>query len=289
MPRIAYSAENTALYHPENGNIFLSDPHWPDEAALAIALSQMAYLRAESSLEQRSRLTVALSSAGFSTLRLFVDNASDTYGFACCNEQGLCVVAFRGTQADRYQDFLTNLQFGFNRWPDSRDCGRVHVGFFNSARSVLLAITEWLEEMAGTRTRLLLCGHSLGGAIANILAVDLRPNALITFGCPRVGDDQFVEYLTHQPQLQITRVVNCCDAVPTVPLPFMGYEHAGDALYINNQGLLIVHPDYSALKRDRAAGRKAYAALVSADPLSCVPVRDLADHAPINYIRSFWS
>ena len=126
--------------------------------------------------------------------------------------------------------------------------------------------------MAGTRTRLLLCGHSLGGAIANILAVDLRPNALITFGCPRVGDDQFVEYLT-----------------PTVPLPFMGYEHAGDALYINNQGLLIVHPDYSALKRDRAAGRKAYAALVSADPLSCVPVRDLADHAPINYIRSFWS
>lgn len=288
MPGIAYSADNTALYHPENGDIFLCSPHWPDETALAVALSQMAYLRAETSPGQRTRLTVALSAAGFSHLRLFVDSASDTYGFASCNDQGLCVVVFRGTQADHYQDFLTNLQFSFSCWPEPRDCGHVHAGFFNSAQCVLPAVTAWLQEMAGIRTRLLLCGHSLGGAIANILAVDLRPNALITFGCPRVGDARFVEYLTAQPQLQITRVVNCCDAVPTVPPPFMGYEHAGYALHINHLGLLMADPDYASLKRDRAAGRKAYAAFLSANPLSSVPVRDLADHAPVNYIRCFW-
>jgi hypothetical protein len=66
-----------------------------------------------------------------------------------------------------------------------------------------------------------------------------------------------------------------CRPSPT----FLGYEHAGNALYLDCNGKLLHNPTASALKSDRAAGRKIYAPLYEADRLNHVPVRWLADHA----------
>lgn len=290
MLHIAYDAENVALYHPEQGASQLRDEHWPGEVALAAELSRLAYLRAESDASGRSldELREALQAGGFDPPKLLVDSPLDAYGFATCNQDGLLVLAFRGTQADHYEDFLSNIQAGFARWPAAGGHGRVHEGFGDCAMAMLKLLVTWLEGMAARRKRLLICGHSLGGAIATLLAVPTGANALITFGCPRVGDDDFAGYVSSQQGLTITRVVNCCDAVPMVPFPFMGYEHVGNALHIDLNGLLLDKPTYAELRADRHAARHAYAAIFAADPLHRVPVRQFADHAPINYIRAFW-
>lgn len=289
MPQIAYSAQNTALYHPEQGDSVLRNTHWPNEVALAGEMSRLAYWRAEvPGNQQLERLQGTLQNAGFASPALLIDKSHDAYGFGCIAQSGLCVLAFRGTQADHYEDFITNIQVISKQWPVACEHGRVHKGFRDSAIGLLAQTLGWLQSVAHQRTRLLICGHSLGGAIATLLAAPTLADALITFGCPRVGDDDFADALEARASLQIVRVVDCCDVVPTVPPSFMGYQHVGEARHIDHQGQILQSPSYAALKRDRRDARKAYAALWMEDPIRRVPIRDLADHAPINYIRAFW-
>lgn len=292
MPGIHYSAQNDALYHPERRASLLKDSHWPGEIALAAELSRLAYLRAENDPDgsQQKRLQDALQAGGFTPPVLLVDSATDAYGFAARNQDGLCILVFRGTQPDHYEDFITNIQVTFAPWPVAGVNSQVHKGFSESATALWPQTLNWLQapDTRNHRSRLLICGHSLGGAIASLLAIPAAANTLITFGCPRVGNDAFAHHLEMLPGLQITRVVNCCDAVPTVPLPLMGYAHPGAALRINSKGQVLTHPSEAMLHADRQAGRRRYAALFDDDPFHNVPVRDLADHAPINYIRAFW-
>lgn len=288
MP-VAYSADNHSLYYPDQDITLLNDADWPNEIALAAELSRLAYLRAEKYTGEKEKLADILKVAGFGVPELLNNVAHDAYGFATCNDSGLCVLAFRGTQIDRYQDFLTNIQVLLTPAPKAIYRGLVHAGFLKSAQALLPCVTDWLNKMTAKRARLLICGHSLGGAIATLLAADVRPDSLITFGCPRVGDDEFADFLLNQLHLQITRVVNCCDVVPTVPPTFMSYVHVSNGVYLDHNGKLLVNPTVNALKSDRAEGRKIYIPLYAADPLNHVPVRWLADHAPHNYIRAFWS
>lgn len=289
MLKIEYSAQNTALYHPELSGTVLQSSKWPSGVALAAELSRLAYIRAEDpGTLQFARLENALEKGGFASPTLLVDATKDAYGYASIDGDGFCILAFRGTQADRFEDFLTNIQIMSTHWPTAGECGRVHKGFRDSAAGLLKQTTTWLQDIASRRKRLLICGHSLGGAIATLLAITANADALITFGCPRVGDDDFADALESRATLQINRVVDCCDVVPTVPPPYMGYHHAGAALYIDHQGLILKGPSYAELRLDRRAGRKAYSAIWLEDPAQRVPFRELADHAPINYIRAFW-
>ena len=289
MLKIDYSAQNTALYHPELSGTVLQSSKWPSEVALAAELSRLAYVRAENpGREQFSRLEKALDEGGFASPSLLVDPSEDAYGYASIDGDGFCILAFRGTQADRFEDFLTNIQVISTHWPMVGEWGRVHKGFRDSAAGLLKQTSTWLQDVASRRKRLLICGHSLGGAIATLLAIPANADALITFGCPRVGDDDFADALESRATLQMIRVVDCCDLVPTVPPPYMGYHHAGEALHIDHQGLILKSPSYAELRLDRRAGRRAYSALWLEDPARRVPFRELADHAPINYIRAFW-
>lgn len=289
MLKISYSAENVALYHPERGPTVLWSSRWPSEVALASELSRLAYLRAEEpGGEQFAILENALHKGGFVSPTLFVNKSEDAYGYASINADGLCILAFRGTQADRIDDFITNIQIVSTPWPMLGDRARVHKGFRDSAAGLLEQTNTWLQNIAQNRKRLLMCGHSLGGAIATLLAVPANADALITFGCPRVGDDDFADILESRKTLKMIRVVDCCDVVPTIPPPYMGYDHAGEALHIDHQGGILKSPSYAELRRDRRAGRRAYTALWLKDPARRVPVRELADHAPVNYIRAFW-
>ena len=288
MVQMAYDPTNVALYHPEAGDTVFKRGPWPGEVALAAQMSRLAYLRVDTEPDQLSRLESALQLADFAAPELFVDGNTDSYGFGTINPQGLVILAFRGTQADHFDDFITNIQFRLAQWPDVSPHGRVHQGFNKSAQAMLEKALPWLKQIEGKRSRLLICGHSLGGAIATLLALPTEADALITLGCPRVGDDDFARYVQSAAHLQITRVVNCCDVVPTVPFEFMGYVHVGNATHLDRHGQILVSPQYAQLKADRSAAVEEYNALYLANPLNNVPFRRLADHAPGNYIRAFW-
>ncbi len=130
--------------------------------------------------------------------------------------------------------------------------------------------------------RLLITGHSLGAALATLLASQHQPTALYTFGSPRVGDTRFVETLQ---SVDNHRYVDCCDIVTRVPLPVMGYDHVGVPEYIDRNGAITLNPPKETIVQDRFDAVEDYL-LKYAFQVGNVGARELADHAPINYVSA---
>ncbi|WP_415764109.1 lipase family protein [Pseudomonas sp. ZB1P45] len=100
--------------------------------------------------------------------------------------------------------------------------GKAHQGFYEAFMALRPFIADYVRRFRRDQ-KILVCGHSLGGAIALLLAEWLRQNItddviLYTFGSPRAGDADFVDgakALIHH------RIVNHNDPVPSVPAGWM--------------------------------------------------------------------
>jgi triacylglycerol lipase len=106
---------------------------------------------------------------------------------------------------------------------------KMHRGFVEAYFSVRDEIHNFVEDHP--TTKIILTGHSLGGALATLCAVDLQFNypdqfaiELYTYGCPRVGNSGFVESF-NQRIPNAYRFVYGSDAVTGVPVPWQGYGH----------------------------------------------------------------
>jgi hypothetical protein len=120
-----------------------------------------------------------------------VVEVDDLLALVCDDPDGGKVVAYRGST--NVPNWLRNLDCKMRRCP----VGKVHEGFAKAEEAIWAKIRPLLHPLdAVTFT-----GHSLGGALACCsLArwplVDARqPVALVTFGCPRVGDGAFASAL----------------------------------------------------------------------------------------------
>jgi pimeloyl-ACP methyl ester carboxylesterase len=281
----AYDPSRHALFQPERGSsVFRLGPA-PSDEALAVEAARLAYLRVEEAKDQADRLAAALALAGFGAPQSFIHPGTDGQGYGALRADGLALLAFRGTQPDRVSDLATDA--GFLLTASDHGPGRVHAGFRNTARGLWDEVQRWLDGPAGARQRLLICGHSLGAAIATLLAVPARATQLVTIGSPRVGNAEFVTHLAATPGLAITRIVDCCDVVTEVPPAAFGFEHAGTLTYIDRKGKLSVQPSQDAVDEDRALARAEYLGR-HAFRIGTLITRDLADHAPANYLRAYW-
>jgi hypothetical protein len=129
-------------------------------------------------------------------------------------------------------------------------------------------------------TRILLTGHSLGAALATLTASRMPLSNLYTFGSCRVGDASFAEAMG---TINNTRFVDCCDLVTRVPPKEFGYVHVGSLRYIDRNGELLDSPSEETINADRLKAAAWYLVRHSFLP-GTVFTRDLADHAPINYV-----
>jgi len=164
-------------------------------------------------------------------------------------------LVFRGT--DDLKAWLTNLQ----AWETPLGGGiAVHKGFEDAFKPVWPKIEKALD---GVDEPVFFSGHSLGAALATIAAQKRAPRALYTFGSPYVGNRAFVDSLSGVP---IYRVDDGHDIVPTMPLPELGYAHAGE--------LHALHAKKEIFKYDSL---EKFWEFVELPP-------PLADHAPINYV-----
>jgi hypothetical protein len=281
MPPIAYDPTSDSLLHPEDRQSLFHRGPAQSREALAIEASRLAYLRFENSPMVLKQLEDELALAGYASVEVFEDNKTDGSGFGALHTDGSALIAFRGTQADRFPDWVTNAKFVQTKW----DTGHVHSGFAKTANGLWPKVDTWLKGPAKNRQSLLMCGHSLGAAIATLLAVRAKAQQLITLGSPRVGDNTFATSLNATPTLDITRIVDCCDVVTEVPPPLMGYRHVGQQRYIDRDGV-INNLNTIQIDADRIAANFTY--LTHDLKPGNAPSRGLADHAPINYARAFW-
>jgi len=282
MSTITYDASRAALYTPERQETLFQRGCLYTPTQWAVEASRLAYYRAEQSEADGQRLAAALARAGFGEPRLFVDAA--TYAFGTIHGgDGTTLIVFRGTQPDEIRHLATNLQAQQIDWPESG--GRVHAGFAKATRGMLPLLLDWLAGEGKPRSRLILAGHSLGAALATLAASVLKPEMLVTLGSPRVGDAEFVSTLAHT---NVVRLVDGCDVVTQLPPALSFYAHAGAVTYITCiTGECVDDPAPTMIEADRIEGRARYASEHAWKPGS-VLLRELADHAPINYARGFF-
>lgn len=142
-------------------------------------------------------------------------------------------------------DWVTNLS------ADQRYFGglRVHRGFAESAELLAKQINSnavaqryvWNDEIP-----LVIVGHSSGGAVAELLAINYSADRLITYGAPRVFASRDAAAAAAMPW-ETARFVLGKDPVPRLPLRrfrwmFGGvsYAHSSDATHLDHSGQLTL-------------------------------------------------
>jgi triacylglycerol lipase len=149
------------------------------------------------------------------------------------------VIACRGTEPTQLADIAADLE-AFPV-PSSTGIGKNHLGFKTSVDHIWHDLEELAVDYGKTRT-VWCTGHSLGAAMATIVAYRLQradnlpnPQALFTYGSPRVGDKAYITGIESTGVLHF-RFVNNADIVARVPLwPF---HHFGGMYYMNHYGNL---------------------------------------------------
>jgi len=138
--------------------------------------------------------------------------------------EDMAVVTFRGLKT--VQDLVRSLNF----IPEDYRGTRVHRGFAEATQELNdLGIIPMLAKQRERYDKVIYTGHSLGGAIANILSLDVPPDKLITFGSPKVISKPKSVF----ENTEIIRYVTKYDFIRYVPpnLPYM-YKHIGDGIIL---------------------------------------------------------
>lgn len=196
---------------------------------------------------------------------LFLDDSTDTQAAALAIADDHLLILFRGTV--ELNDWKTNVQFSRKlfeiRGPTSlgspspsstpapplehirpvdprKDLSsvapqaRMHEGFTEAYMSIQDQLHRYV--LFQNRRKLTFIGHSLGGALATLCAIDFQLSyedrfdvELFTFGSPRVGNPEF-RTLVNQHIPNSYRIVNGLDAVPGLPPRWSGYRHV-DRVY----------------------------------------------------------
>jgi hypothetical protein len=164
------------------------------------------------------------------------------------------VVAFRGTEPSSLYNWVENLDAAHSALPEAKaqdGVGRVHSGFADAYDSVRKGIISYLIDLRTKYERLWhhveveISGHSLGGALSTLLAVELdalgfRVASVTTFGSPRVGDFRFAEYYNHVLGSRTLRLTHAHDAVPALPPRLLGYQHVATEIFQTAAGNYVI-------------------------------------------------
>ena len=148
------------------------------------------------------------------------------------------VVSFRGTVD--IKDWIANAKLLKRNYQNCVGC-KVHTGFSNYYNSVKLQMLAKVSALshAHPNAKVIVTGHSLGGAQATLAAVDLTKAGyatdLITYGSPRVGNKQFSEYADKTLTGLNLRVTYKDDIATAAPPQSIGYWHVGQEMHYTDQ------------------------------------------------------
>ncbi|KAF6834025.1 lipase [Colletotrichum plurivorum] len=173
-------------------------------------------------------------------------HASDIEGFVATDPaRKNIVVAFRGSHSVR--NWITNLLFSLDDCDFTDGC-KIHSGFANAWDEVKETIIAAVQsaKSANPDYTVITTGHSLGGAIATIAGAELRREGyavdIYTYGSPRVGNDDFTNFVTVQPGAEY-RITHVDDPVPRLPPIFLGYRHTSPEYWLSTGSTTTV--DYT--------------------------------------------
>ncbi|KAI4678125.1 uncharacterized protein J4E88_006645 [Alternaria novae-zelandiae] len=133
--------------------------------------------------------------------------------------------------------------------PKCENC-TVHTGFYsswlNTRKVVLPHVSKAMEKYPDYK--LVLVGHSLGGAIATLAGLDFKARGwephVTTFGEPRLGNKHLNKYVderfgttTDHDHNKLHRVTHVGDPVPLLPLSEWGFSMHSEEIFISESSL----------------------------------------------------
>ena len=153
----------------------------------------------------------------------------------------------------------TYVPYSLSNDTDCADCA-VHLGFMASWNSTKALVLPTLAALIATHPSyvLTLTGHSLGGAVAGLAALEFeargwRPR-VATFGEPRFGNAALARYVdrafpwngSEAEAGRYARVTHAGDPVPLLPFEEWGWRMHGGETFISKAGL---PPEVADLER----------------------------------------
>ncbi|KXN72401.1 alpha/beta-hydrolase [Conidiobolus coronatus NRRL 28638] len=185
------------------------------------------------------------SSLVMSEIKQINDEYGNLFGYIGVNRNRI-ILAFRGTQ--NLPNVLTDVNYVLDKYKTKKGIEfGIHRGVKQAVESLLSVTIEHLKYFKGKYKNMpnipiYITGHSLGGSLANLMTMRLEDleyikwenTRLYTFGQPRVGDQNYANYINSQSKLTYRRVVVDQDIFTNTPNRLLGYSHSGHLHFRKN-------------------------------------------------------
>jgi hypothetical protein len=285
---LTHAERNPTGYEPfADADRFVFDPDaavWSRVNAWWLAeASWLSYFQSEPFIQQAYQ-----SRAGMNAVLRSVQGTDFTVAW----NQRAAIVAFRGTQPDRWEDIFSDALWAPIAWR----AGHVHKGFALAIDTVWPALQAVLDDLPST-ARVWFTGHSLGAALATLAAFRCGTTAgVYTFGCPLVGNQVFAGSYNMRLGTASARYVNDHDIVTRVPpeefaFPFGRYTHVDAGRWIDRDGGVHAGPGPGRFFSD-VVGQPAFMVFLMEHlhslHLPALPDA-LRDHTPLHYAIHVWN
>ncbi len=180
----------------------------------AIVLAAMCFQTYQ--LYEKSKLVLPKGFKLRHTIRAgAAEEKKEVFGFIAESKDRV-VVAFRGS--DSLQDLVSDVNVFQVRYPFVERAGKTHRGVTSIYETTRNRLIKEVQKLS-TRKKLFITGHSLGGALATLFALDVAVNTkfkkpiVYTLASFRVGNPAFVSRFNSKVKNSV-RIYNVHDPIP---------------------------------------------------------------------------
>ena len=149
------------------------------------------------------------------------------------------IIRFNGTDFIDWKDIKTDFWFCKKKVPyDNYDSSiRVHTGLIDAYKSIRLELHQRYKN--SEKNKIFISGHSLGGALTTLAAVDFQYNfkpelEAVAFASLRIGNPSFVKSFNKRVP-QFLNVINGQDLVTKLPPFWTFYQHVKEKVFIGKR------------------------------------------------------
>ncbi|KAJ1916183.1 hypothetical protein IWQ60_008183 [Tieghemiomyces parasiticus] len=201
------------------------------------------------------------------TVQLFKGRVKPCRGFVAVDRsQRRIMVVFRGSTVRALSTFVADAKLFPTAWPGFWAHSKAHRGFVGVHKLCYDAYAPLVRQYLSiySQARVIFIGHSLGGALGILGAVEFSRHypehqgrlEVTTFGSPRIGSKDFSRNYNLL-NIPTNRVTNGFDLVSNLPF-FYGYTHVAGEIYIIPETHETVYCEYNqeTLEEDKSCSNR---------------------------------